>query len=649
MSQKYQHLLSPIKVGDYVLKNRMTASNSLPHFLQGPEPYPADPVIAHFANKARSGAAIVTCMGINNFSRGNKSLPMDCDWSHFPDYDLYDPTCQNYMITLADAIHYYDSIACMGFFVGPASGYPLMDGDSLKIIDSHKKVSEYDEDTLNLIADSYAEQCGILKKLGFDMVSIHFAYRGQLPAQFLSPLCNHRTDKFGGSFENRARFPLMVLERIRSTVGPGFIIECLMSAEEPEGGYTLEDTAAFIKLAEKYINIVQLRAPEVDPAHPTGFNNEEVPFVKYAEYIKKSGTSVLVATIGGYHNFDTCEEVIATGKADLIAMARSWISNPNYGELAYEGNSEDLVPCLRCNKCHGRGRNDPFSSVCSVNPLIGLEHMIGRMTNDTKASKNIAVIGGGPSGMKAAMELFDRGHKVTIYEATDKLGGQIKHADYASFKWPLRDFKNYLIRQVGKRDIKVVLNTKATPEMLKELKYDAVVAAVGAEPRKPRIPGIENKNVFNFDEAFCSHEKLGKNVVVIGGGEVGVEVGMHLAEKGHAVTVLEMTDTLAADTTLIHYRSMFEEAWESLDGFNHVLEACCSEIRESEVLYTDKEGNRKSLKADSVVISTGSKARKDEALSFYGAARRFYMIGDCKNPATIQHAMRSAYATASVI
>ncbi|MBP2652431.1 MAG: FAD-dependent oxidoreductase, partial [Firmicutes bacterium] len=290
-----------------------------------------------------------------------------------------DPACQNYMMQLAEAIHYYDSIACMGFFVGPASGYPLMEGKSIKIMDAHKDVSEYDEATLNLIADSYAEQASILKRLNFDMVSIHFAYGVQLPAQFLSAKFNHRTDKYGGSFENRARFPLMILERIRKAVGPDFIIECLVSAEGIEGGYTLDDTVTFLKMAEDYINIVQLRAPEIDPAHPTGFNLEETPFLHYAEYVKKSGTKVLVATVSGYQDFDTCEEALASGKADIIAMARSWISNPNYGELAYQGNKDDLVPCLRCNKCHGRGKDDPFVSICSVNPIIGLEHMIDNL------------------------------------------------------------------------------------------------------------------------------------------------------------------------------------------------------------------------------------------------------------------------------
>ncbi len=650
MKPTYEHLLSPLVVRGHVLKNRMEAANSLPHFLQGPEPYPADSVIAHYANKAKNGAAIVTCMGINNFSRGNQ-LPMELDIAHFPDYDLYDPTCQNYLLQLADAIHYYDSIACMGFFVGPQSGYPLVEENGLRLVPAHKDVGEYTEETMNEIADSYAEQIKILKFLGFDMCSVHYAYRGQLPGKFLSPLHNQRTDEFGGSTENRARFPLMILQRIREAVGDDFIIELLMSAEEPDGGYTLDDTVTFLKMAEPYLDIVQLRAMDVDAAHPTGFTLEETPFIDYADYIKKSGVDVFISTIGGYQNLDICNEVIKEGQADIIGMARSWISNPNYGALAYEGNQEDVVPCIRCNKCHGRGRNDPFVSVCSVNPIIGLEHCIDRMIEAPKRKQNVAVIGGGPTGMKCAIELHDRGHCVTLYETEDTLGGLIRHADYVDFKWPLRDFKNHLIHQVKKRSIDLRLSTKATPELIEQEGYDVVVAALGAVANTPPIPGIDKNHVIYATEALSdlSNTDLGKNVVVIGGGEVGVEAGMHVAKEGYQTIVLEMRDELAPDTTLIHYREMFEAAWEAIPEFTFKLQANVKEITNNSVVYTDADGREQSVPADSVIISAGMRPLKKEALSFFSTAQYFYMAGDCKRPATVQESMRSAYATASRI
>ena len=673
---KYPNLLKPIVVRNFTLKNRMESSNSLPHFLQGPERYPADSVITHYANRAKSGAAIVTCMGINDFNE-DKHMPMEMDGPHFPDFDLYNPQCQNYLLQLSDAIHYYGAIACMGFFVA-SSKYPYlrkdhpMDEGTLEYIQldnpmgpfpgsTPEQVEEFynhvrdtvaavDVATMEKVAASYAQQCRILKFLGFDMASIHLCYRGQMPTRFLSPLTNHRTDEFGGSLENRARFPLMILKKIREEVGPDFILELLISGEEDDfGGYTLDDTVEFLKMCEPYVDIAQIRASDADPNHPTNYNPEETPFLRQAEYIKKSGVNMLIASVGGWHNPETCEKALADGKIDIVSMARAWVSNPDYGKLVYEGRSEDIVPCLRCNKCHGRGPNDPFVSVCSVNPKLGIEHRLHHLTSQPGPSKKAAVIGGGPAGMKAAMDLCDRGHKVTLFEASDHLGGAIHHSEFIDFKWTLRDFKNYLIRQVDKRDIEVRLNTLATPEAVKAEGFDVVVAALGATPAKPPIPGIDRENVSFAVNAMLDPDSVGHNVVVIGGGEVGVECGMNLAKKGHEVTVLEMRPMLAMDSTMIHFRSMFEEAWQAIPSFRGITGARVTAITAEGVCYADEKGEEHTIPADSVVISAGLKAKRDEALSFYNITDGFYMIGDCRKPGTVQHAMRQAFAAASEI
>jgi NADPH-dependent 2,4-dienoyl-CoA reductase/sulfur reductase-like enzyme len=373
------------------------------------------------------------------------------------------------------------------------------------------------------------------------------------------------------------------------------------------------------------------------------------PFLYMAEAIKKSGAGIGVVTIGGYQDLDICEDVIASGKADFIGIARGYISNLDYGRLAYEGRGEDVVPCLRCNGCLRSSNADPPTSVCAVNPIWGIEHKVERMVEAPAGSRQVAVIGGGPAGMKAALVAASRGHGVTLYEKSGALGGLLNTTDGVSFKWPQRNFKNYLVRQIAKAGVDVRLNTEASPEMLKGAGYDAVIAAVGAEPIVPPIPGAAGKNVVMAPDVYGNEAALAEEVVVIGGGEVGVETGMHLAEKGHRVTLLEMGDMLAPNAPPSHYYAMFQEAWEKLENFKYVLKARCTNIGPDKVTYADTDGAEHSLAAGSVVMAVGMKPKSDLALRFYEAADRFHMAGDCNAAGNVQKAMRSAFSTASMI
>ena len=265
------------------------------------------------------------------------------------------------------------------------------------------------------------------------------------------------------------------------------------------------------------------------------------------------------------------------------------------------------------------------------------------LESDPLPSMKVAIIGGGPAGMKCAMEMHDRGHKVTIYEAESALGGAIKHAEYLDFKWTLNDFRKYLIHQVEKRGIEVKLNTRATPDMIKEAGYDMVVSALGATPSLPPIPGLDKPHVMVATQSMYHPETVGKNVVVIGGGEVGVEAGMNLAQKGNQVTVLEMARKLAPESTAIHYYSMFREAWQALPTFQSVVRATVTSVEDDCVKYKDVNGVEHTIPCDSVVVSLGMKPLQEEALSFYSCADRFAIIGDCKKPGTIVEAMRTAY------
>ncbi len=666
MFRPYSHLLSPLKLENgVVLKNRMIASPARPHYIQADEPYPTEGLIAHFARKAQNGAAIVTCNG-----RSPMPLPKDIDPVELPDIHqkfikwpimsanheqalrMEVGKYQHYFSQLTDAIHYYNSLASI--FVVPdfPVGYDCSSGVPSTVVEGDANVLTYGKEItrelMERVCDSYAQQCLLAKHLGFDAAFLHMCYRGMLPSRFLSPLTNHRTDEFGGSLENRARFPLMIADRIKEVCGQDFVLELAFTAEENyPGGWTMQDTIDFAKLAEGRVDLLQVRSGDIDPNHPTGFCPERTPFLHLAQELKASGCRIPVVSISGWSDLDDMEDAIASGKCDCIAMARSFISNPDFGDKAYEGRGDDVVPCLRCNKCHRSSNADSWVSACSVNPAYGMEHRIKSLCKEPGRKKNIAIIGGGASGMRAALFARERGHDVTLFEKASKLGGQLNPAGTAAFKWPLRDYREYLIRQVYKQGVRVLLSTDPAPDSLGE--FDEVVAATGAEPNMPGIPGINSGSVIPAVEVYGNLDRIKGKVVVVGGGEIGVETGMYTAQNGYETLVLEMTDTLAADSTPIHYRSMFREYWEKIENFHGQTEATVVEIRPDCVIWRDSEGGLHEERADTVVIAAGMKPRTDEALRYSASGGRFHMIGDCRKVGNIHKANRSAFAIVSQI
>lgn len=666
----FPSLMAPIKLGNTVVKSRMMFPNALPHFQQGPENYPADPLVTFYSDIAKNGAGIVLVHWLAN--KDQRQSP-NLDGKHFPMWDPEDPAVQNYICQLNDTISYYGGLPMTDLFY--EMGRSLMVSELAPEEDTFKSMTDYlkmlsGEDDLDVedvpevfgLGEKHAatredienyikegcENAIFLKNMGFKAGHIELA-RYSLLGSFLSPTKNSRTDEFGGSLENRMRFPLMALKAIREAVGPDFLLVGECTYQDEFGAPPLDECIEFMKAADEYLDLLHIRYGMGGTGFECTYEQAQNPIVlDYCANLKKAGVKTPICAATGLMKPSQLDAAIASGAIDMVSAGRIFITNPDLGKLIKEGRDEDVVPCLRCNRCHGISLTGDFVSVCGVNPQLGLYARIHRMVTEPEGVKNCAVIGGGPAGMYAAKILAQRGHKVTLYEASDALGGQLKLSRYPDFKWPLRNFLDYLIGQMDRLNVEVKLNTKADPETIKAGGYDAVFACTGAVPKKPAIEGAENTD-WNTMNIYGREAELGENVVCIGGSESSAEGALYLARAGHKVTILSRQDKIAHDANPVHWQDKVEEVVTSHENVTAIRSAKTTKIEKGAVTYVDKDGAEHVIKCDDIVAAGGMQPLQEEAMAFYGSAPEFYMIGDGKKVGDVRICLREAFAAASQV
>lgn len=641
----YPHLFTPIKIGGQLIKNRIFSAPTglMSYTARG---HLTTENMAYYELKAKGGCGVVTL--------GESIVHAATGQSHDRQICLDDPHVLPSLTNTARAITRYGAVANIelshgGKYAGLASigGHkkerrPAY-GPSHDILPSGEEVLEMPQKLIYEILDAYGAAADVAKRAGFGMVMVH-AGHGWLFNQFLSPLENRRKDEFGGSLENRARFLLMALDRVRQAVGPGFPIQIRMNGDDfTEGGLHLEDYKELARMVESRVDLFNISCGSHERqelfvrTHPSAFLDHGCNV--YLAAAIKQVVSKPVSCVGALGDPEQCEEIIASGQADIVELGRALLADPFLPKKAYTGQKEDITPCLRCFVCLGESEINGTNR-CSVNPVIGAELEEKYYVAPPLSKKKVLVVGGGPAGMEAAITAARRGHEVLLYEKTDALGGALKFAEAVPFKQDLYRFTQCLIRRVESSGVKVTLNQRVDRALAEKVRPDVLIIAVGAQPVIPAIPGIASDKVVSVAQAEANPDALGERVVILGGGLVGCETGIHLGMKGKQVTIVEMRDTLAADVNMFHGMALGQELNKYVTA---VTGGTGRAVTDGGLIYTDREGQEHLLPADAVLCAVGMRACTDVMEKLWNVVDEQYVIGDCVKPAQVTQAISDAY------
>lgn len=645
MKVAYPNLFTPIMLRGTMFKNRIFAAPTGYQDMDKDGILPPEAAF-YYERKAIGGAACVAvgeCNVDGEFGTGAKyAIRLDNPYTRFPLFRITDAVRRQGAICTAELQHAGN---CANRFEG---GSGIAFGPVAGEI-SGRPYAEMPEDLIWKIVEKFARGAAFAKSCGFGMVTLHGGH-GWLISQFLSPTLNTRKDKWGGAdIENRSRLAIEILKAIRKAVGPNYPIEFRISGSECyAGGYDIEEGIKFAKQVEAHVDLLHVSAGshEVEEVftvtHPSMFLPDGCN-VKFAAEIKKN-IKCAVATVGALSEADMMEEIIASGQADVVEIARGLIADPDIPRKIRSGRSGDINKCLKCLSCFSNlVANGQFH--CAINPETGREAEIA-FASPPSEKKRVLIAGGGVAGLQAALTCAEQGHEVILCEKSTTLGGVLRCERNVPFKSRLEYYLNRQADKVIRAGVEIRLGTTVTPEYVERQGVDVLIAALGARPLVPQIQGIDSSNVLCAETAYIETDRVGKSVIILGAGLVGVELGIYLAMLGRKVTIVEMAGEINHGGNDLHVKALKVEIKKHLIDMNFNTKALAI-TGDGVVCQTDR--GQKHFTADTVIYAVGQVPLQAETAALSLTAPDYYPIGDCVSPRNIMNATSMAYFIAKSI
>ena len=621
-------LFSPFSIGNLKLENRIVMPPMATNYATS-EGFVSDRQIAYYVDRAKGGVGYITVehTAIHEHGKASPKMLMISTDEHAAKIE-----------NLVEAVHSAGGKIVVQInhagrqTFSKVTGAPIVGPSAVPVSPVMETPRELSAGEIEDLVNMYTRAAERVKKTGADGVEIHMAH-GYLICSFLSPFSNKRKDQYGGDITGRTRFAIEVLRSVRQGVGPDFPIICRLSGDEyVEAGLNINDTRQIARLLEKEgadaLHISACNAASVFLNHPPYYVAEGV-FVHLAEAVK-SEVDIPVITVGRIRNPAMADQIIQDQKADLVSMGRALIADPRLPEKARQGQYDDIVPCISCNKCIQTLRVDAVR--CSVNPEAGNETQL--RYSKAERSKNVWVIGGGPGGLKAAEIAALRGHQVTIFEQKNQMGGRVRLGANPPKKDVLMEFIDYLVKKVKTLGVSIETGRAFTADMLDPAGPDAVVVATGASPEFPDWQGIDDSGALSVDDVLSGDADIGDKVLIVGGGGTGAEIADFLSEAGKKVTLIEMLEDIASDL-IIHLQHYLKQRLGE-KGVTIHTSAKVKELGKGYVMIEEASGVSKLSDFDSIILAMGSEKPNDAVYkALEGKVSELHVIGDAVRPREI--------------